>query len=80
MVCPFFFGERREMEKRKHLYLYVGPVYSFKDCVEKEWKQYTRAVSEAQAISNLKCNWKVHRQKAMNMRVELPGVLTLVEN
>lgn len=68
----------------KHIYSYEGPVIDkltgrvLADKVNKHIGR-TQAVSEAQAMSNIMFNWKRNNNYVVNLKIYLPGKLTLVQ-
>lgn len=61
-----------------NVYSYSGPVEEFGRCVTRQWSAQTRATSEKEARSNLSYQYKKQFKKAVNVRVNLPGKITIV--
>ena len=65
------------MEKKR--YYYKGAVTSFGKIKDNFWKGYTHAVSEAQAVNNLKSKYKETHGLEQNTCIEFPGKVILDE-
>ena len=63
----------------KHLYHYEGPVMCYGTCLSSRWSADTMAISEAQAISNFKFQYKKLINKAPSAKIDLPGEVSLVD-
>lgn len=59
-------------------YKYSGPVMEFENCVARNWKGTTYAVSEKKARSNLTYQFKKQSNRLPNTKIILPGKLTVV--
>lgn len=59
-------------------YSYDGPVMEFDNCVQRNWKSETMAVSEKKAKSNLTYQWKKQHGRSAGAKIILPGKLMLV--
>lgn len=62
-----------------NLYLYEGPVMEFNKRVADNWKASTYAPSENKARSNLAYRFKKINNRVPNVKVTLPGKITLVK-
>lgn len=61
-----------------NLYSYEGPVMVFDRCVAHRWESSTYAVSEKKARSNLAYQYKKQNNLAANTKINLPGVVVLI--
>ena len=61
-----------------YVYKYEGPVEEFGKCVATRWSGTTRAVSERKARANLTYQYKKQFNRQANVKVVLPGKLTVV--
>jgi hypothetical protein len=66
------------MSKEKRIYSYSGPVMRFEKCVENNWIASTLAVSERQAINNLKHRYRMKENLSRNSDISLPGKITAI--
>lgn len=62
-----------------HEYIYDGPVVEFDKCIANHWKASTYAVSENKARSNLTYRFKRENNRTLNVKISLPGKITMVE-
>lgn len=60
-------------------YAYSGPVMEFDNCIERNWKASTYAISEKKALSNLAFRYKRDHNRAPNARITLPGKIASAE-
>ena len=60
-------------------YVYDGPVKEFDDVVSERWHGETMAVSEKKAKSNLAYQFKKKTNRTSDVKITLPGKLTMVE-
>lgn len=65
--------------KKNKTYEYSGPVLRFETCVDQNWKAVTWAPSEKKARNNLIFRYKRDHDMAANVKISLPGKLTLKE-
>lgn len=66
-------------QKPKKNYRYRGSVLLFDREIANPWTGSTRAVSEAQARNNLKCQVKRAYDLPLRSPIELPGRITCLE-
>lgn len=60
-------------------YVYEGPVEEFGKCTTRNWFATTYAPSEAKARSNFMYQYKKQYNRASNVKITLPGVITRVD-
>lgn len=60
-------------------YVYDGPVKEFDDVVSERWHGETMAVSEKKAKCNLAYQFKKKTNRTSDVKITLPGKLTMVE-
>jgi len=58
-------------------YKYRGSVYIFNKCVSSYWEATTYATSKQKALSNLKFRFKKILGKVAQVKVYLPGEITI---
>jgi hypothetical protein len=62
-----------------HTYCYDGPVLEFEKVVANRWTSRTRAVSEKTALCNFAYQFKTQNNRVANVKITLPGKITMVE-
>ena len=67
------------MVQQNKQYVYSGPVMEFDNCIERNWKASTWAMSDKKALSNLAFRYKRDHNRAPNAKITLPGKITLAK-
>lgn len=75
-VFPFLFWKGEDM--KANLYLYDGPVKQFDRIIAEHWQQFTTALTEKQARTNLAYQYKRQNGLMPRANISLPGELVLV--
>ena len=58
---------------RDYLYRFVGAVFVFDKLATRDYVGYTRAMSEAKAMNNIKAQYKFDHGLKMNVPIRLEG-------
>lgn len=73
-----FWKEVCFMDRRKHLYIYNGPVMEFGTCIAHRWRASTYATTEKKARNNMAYQFKKQNNRNPDTMISLPGHIELV--